>query len=146
MSLEIDGPLVSVLMTAYNREQFIAEAIESVLASTYKNFELVIVDDCSSDNTVAIAKKYLKDGYPIRIYVNKKNLGDYPNRNKAVSFANGKYIMFCDSDDCFLENAIEYCVSNMEKNPEAKIGMYYEGEAGHPFLLDSSKALVRHFF
>ena len=51
-------PLVSILMTAYNREKYIAEAIESVLASTYKNFELIIVDDCSKDGTVAIAKTY----------------------------------------------------------------------------------------
>lgn len=146
MNSEIDGPLVSVLMTAYNREQFIAEAIESVLASSYRNFELIIVDDYSTDKTVEIAKKYLGQDAPIQLFVNEKNLGDYPNRNKAVSLAKGKYIMFCDSDDCFFEDTIEYCVSNMEKNAEAKIGMYYAGEADHPFLLDSSKALIKHFF
>ena len=54
----MEQPLVSVLMTAYNREKYIAEAIESVLASTCKNFELIIVDDCSADNTVAIARGY----------------------------------------------------------------------------------------
>ena len=51
----IEAPLVSVLMTAYNRQQFIAEAIESVLASSYQNFELIIVDDCSTDSTLQIA-------------------------------------------------------------------------------------------
>jgi hypothetical protein len=54
--------------------------------------------------------------------------------------------MFCDSDDCFFEDTIEYCVSAMEENVQAKIGMYYAGKADRPFLLDSSKALVKHFF
>ena len=63
---ESDFPLVSVLMTAYNREKYIAEAIESVLASTYKNFELIIVDDCSKDKTVEIARRYAKKDQRIK--------------------------------------------------------------------------------
>ena len=89
-------PLVSVLMTAWNRQEFIAEAIESVLASTYNNFELIIVDDCSTDNTVAIARTYQEQDTRIKIFQNEKNLGDYPNRNKAVSYASGKYIKYLD--------------------------------------------------
>ena len=83
-------PLVSVLMTAYNREKYIAEAIESVLASTYTFFELIIVDDCSTDNTVLIAKSYQERDPRIKLFVNKQNLGDYPNRNVAASFASGE--------------------------------------------------------
>src|SRR5690242_8323562 len=139
-------PLVSILMTAYNREQFIAEAIESVLASSYQNFELIIADDGSSDNTVAIAKKYLAADHRIQLHINERNLGDYPNRNRAASLSKGKYIMFCDSDDCFFENTIEYCVGAMRENAHAKFGMYYAGKAEHPFLLHSSKALMKHFF
>ena len=74
--------LVSVLMTSFNREKYIAEAIESVLASTYKDFELIIVDDCSKDNTVGIAKKYEELDSRVKVYINEVNLGDYPNRNK----------------------------------------------------------------
>ena len=65
-----DSPLVSVLMTAYNREKYIAEAIESVLASTYTNFELIIVDDCSTDKTVEIAKSYEVKDNRIKVYIN----------------------------------------------------------------------------
>ena len=86
-------PLVSVLMTSYNRENYIAEAIESVLASTYKNFELIIVDDRSKDRTVEIARSYESKDDRVKVYINEKNLGDYPNRNKAASYAKGFYIM-----------------------------------------------------
>lgn len=146
MNRVVNRPLVSVLMTAYNREQFISEAIESVLASSYLNFELIIVDDGSMDNTVAIAKKYLAEDSRMQLHINEKNLGDYPNRNRAASLSKGKYIMFCDSDDSFFEDTIEYCVSAMEENLNAKMGMYYAGEVDHPFLLNSSKAIMKHFF
>ena len=80
-------PLVSLLMTAFNREKYIAEAIESVLASTYTNFELIVVDDCSKDATVEIARKYEKQDERIKVYINEINLGQFPNRNKAAEYA-----------------------------------------------------------
>ncbi len=92
-------PIVSILMTAYNREFFISMAIESVLNSTFKDFELIIVDDCSTDATVAIARKYEKLDSRIKLFVNEHNLGDYDNRNFAASVARGKYIKYVDSDD-----------------------------------------------
>ena len=78
-------PLVSVLITSYNREKYIGDAIQSVLDSTYKNFELIIVDDMSTDNSVGIAKSFEKKDNRIKVYINEANLGDYPNRNKAAS-------------------------------------------------------------
>lgn len=147
MKEENSHPLVSVLMTAYNREKYIAEAIKSVLASTYTNFELIVVDDGSTDNTVEIIRYYLDSDKRVQLHINEINLGDYPNRNKAVRLATGKFIMFCDSDDSFFEDSIGYCVEAMEKYPEAKIGMYYAGnEKNQPFVLSSSKALYQHFF
>lgn len=133
-------------MTAYNREQFIAEAIESVLASCYTEFELIIVDDGSTDATVEIAKTYEVKDSRLKLIVNEYNLGDYPNRNKAVSFAKGKYIMFCDSDDCFYKDTLQYCVGEMEKNDSVKIGMYYALQANEPFLISPSAAIEKHFF
>src|ERR1700748_2916719 len=93
------SPLVSVLMTAYNREKYIEEAIESVLASSYTNLELIIVDDCSKDNTVEIARSYEARDPRVKVFINEKNLGDYPNRNRAASLAKGEYIKYVDSDD-----------------------------------------------
>ena|SRR5674476_1029541 len=88
-------PAVSVLMTAYNREKYIAEAIESVLAQTFTDFELVVVDDGSKDHTVDIARRYSKDPR-VSVHINEKNLGDYPNRNRAASLARGRYLKYLD--------------------------------------------------
>jgi glycosyltransferase involved in cell wall biosynthesis len=117
------NPLVSVLMTAYNREKYIAEAIESVLSSTYLNFELIIVDDGSSDRTVEIAKAYEALHNRVKVYTNSKNLGDYPNRNKAASFAKGKYIKYVDSDDKIYKYGLAILVETMEQFPNSNIGV-----------------------
>ena len=92
-------PLVSVLMTAFNRGKYIAEAIESVLQSTYTNFELIIVDDCSTDDTFEIANSFFVKDRRIKLYKNEKNLGQFANRNYAISLSTGEYIKFLDSDD-----------------------------------------------
>jgi glycosyltransferase involved in cell wall biosynthesis len=142
----MNEPLVSVLMTAYNRERYIAEAIESVLSSSYTNFELIIVDDGSKDSTVAIAKSFeLKDSR-IKVYINEKNLGDYPNRNYAASLAKGKYIMYCDSDDSFKQDAITYCVEAMEKFPDSNMGMYFANSTAKPYSIGSKEGMKKHFF
>ena len=95
----MERPLVSVLMTSYNRENYIGEAIQSVIDSTYQNWELIICDDGSTDNTLAIAQGFAKQDDRIKIFINEKTLGDYPNRNRAASHAQGKYIRYLDSDD-----------------------------------------------
>lgn len=136
----VDQPLVSVLMTAYNREDYIAEAIESVLSSTYKNFELIIVDDGSVDSTVAIAKKYAQEDARIRVYINEQNLGDYNNRNKAASYATGKYIKYSDSDDLVYPHCLDVMVRCMEQFPSAAFGLVKPHSAEYtmpyPFLIE----------
>ncbi|MEO6327602.1 MAG: glycosyltransferase family 2 protein [Ginsengibacter sp.] len=139
-------PLVSVLMTAYNRQQFIAEAIESVLASTYTNFELIISDDCSTDGTVINAKKYAEKDNRIRLYQNEKNLGDYPNRNKAASYATGEFLMTVDSDDIIFKDAIERCMNLLSQFPQVNFATYYRIPAKEPFVSDPATALNHHFF
>lgn len=139
-------PLVSVLLTAYNREKYIAEAIESVLDSTYKNFELIIVDDCSSDNTVQIARRYEKLDTRINIYVNERNLDQFPNRNKAATYAKGKYIKYLDSDDKIYDWGLQYCVELMEKYPQAGMGLFRAHNKVEEEYLDSKEAVRNHFF
>ena len=138
-------PLISILMTAYNRQQFIADAILSVLASTFQNWELIIVDDCSQDSTVFIAKKYEAIDKRIKVYVNKENLGDYPNRNKAISYAKGEYIMFCDSDDTLFSGSINKMLDVIITDPNFNFAMYCR-HADDLFSLSSSEALRKHFF
>ncbi len=101
-------------MTAYNRQKYIAEAIESVLSSSFTNFELLIFDDGSTDNTIQITESYVKRDKRIQLFQNPVNLGDYPNRNAAAAKAKGKYIKYLDSDDYFLEGGLEYCVKIFE--------------------------------
>lgn len=143
------APLVSVLMTAYNREKYIAEAIGSVLASSYENFELIIVDDCSADKTVSIAREYEQRDKRIKLYVNEKNLGDYNNRNKAASYASGKYLKFLDSDDLIYKYGLAIMVESMERYPEAGAGIsatYAQDDIPYPFLLQPADTYKKHFF
>lgn len=142
-------PLVSVLMTCYNREKYISEAIESVLQSTYTNFELVIVDDCSTDSTFKIAKSYGEKDNRITVYKNERNLGDYVNRNKAASYAKGKYLKYLDSDDIIYSWGLEAMVKCMEKHDEAAFGLMSHGlPQTHcfPIVVGSVEAYRSFFF
>src|SRR5713101_3675340 len=142
----MSAPLVSVLMTAYNREKYIAEAIESVLASSCNDFELIIVDDCSKDHTVEIARRYTGDSR-VQVHVNEKNLGDYPNRNRAASFACGKYLKYLDSDDVIYPHGLEVMVSSMERFPDAVLGLIrpQRNDRPDPAQISPKEAYVEHF-
>lgn len=144
--MDIEKPLVSVLMTAFNREQYIAEAIESVLASTYSNFELIIVDDCSTDKSYQIAAGYAASDKRIKLYRNEKNLGDYLNRNKAASHATGKYIKFIDSDDAIFDWGLAYCVDYMELYPDAALGTLCFKKGIMESCISSKEIIEEHFF
>jgi glycosyltransferase involved in cell wall biosynthesis len=148
MSLD-KQPLVSVLMTVYNREQYIAEAIESVLASTYKNWELIIVDDQSKDKSVEIAQSYSQSDKRIKVYINEQNLGDYPNRNQAAIYAKGKYLKYVDADDMIYPYGLEQLVYYMEQFPEAGYGLcslVQDIEKIYPFQLTPVETYRRHYF
>ncbi|MFY7965490.1 MAG: glycosyltransferase family 2 protein [Chitinophagaceae bacterium] len=143
------SPLVSVLMTCFNREKYIAAAIESVLASSYTNFELIIVDDTSKDKTVEIAKSYAAKDDRISVYINEKNLGDYVNRNKAASYAKGKYLKYVDSDDIIYPKGLEILVFCMEKFPNAGWGLCSLSQfldKPYPFEIDVKEIYRFNFF
>jgi glycosyltransferase involved in cell wall biosynthesis len=144
--LNMSSPLVSVLMTAYNREKYIAEAIESVLASTFQDFELIVVDDCSKDRTPDIARRYTAD-LRVQVHVNENNLGDYPNRNHAAQMARGKYLKYVDSDDFIYPHGLEVMVRCMEHFPNAGLGLSRPAiSAGpYPVQLAPEEAYREHF-
>jgi hypothetical protein len=116
-------PAVSVLMTAYNREKYVADAIESVLAQRFTDFELIVVDDRSTDRTLEIAKEYEARDSRVRVFANERNLGDYPNRNHAASLARGKLLKYHDSDDLMYPHCLETMVPPMLAEPSAAIGL-----------------------
>ena len=107
--------LVSIIMPSYNTAKFISETITSVLAQTYTNWELIIVDDCSTDDTDAVIRPYLADDR-IRYIKNEKNSGAAVSRNRALREAKGKWIAFLDSDDLWLPEKLEKQIAFMEKN------------------------------
>ena len=93
--------LVSIIMPAHNAEAYIAQAIESVLAQTWKCWELIIVDDASSDHSYEIAEAYAQKYTQIRVLKNKENQGTAGTRKKGIRQARGSWIAFLDSDDCW---------------------------------------------
>ena len=107
--------LVSIIMPSYNTASFIAESIQSVQAQSYENWELLIVDDCSTDNTDEVVKPYLSDKR-INYLKNAKNSGAAVSRNRALREAKGKWIAFLDSDDLWMPNKLSKQVKFMEEH------------------------------
>lgn len=109
----VDG-LVSIIMPSWNTGKFIGESIQSVLNQTYKNWELIIVDDCSTDNTDEIMASFNDER--IRYFRNEKNSGAALTRNRAIREARGEWIAFLDSDDLWMPQKLEYQIKFMQKN------------------------------
>lgn len=105
--------LVSIIMPSYNTASFISKTIESVLNQTYKNWELLIVDDCSTDDTDEIVSKY--NDKRIVYLKNEKNSGAAISRNRALRNAKGKWIAFLDSDDLWHPTKLEKQIKFMKK-------------------------------
>ena len=110
----MNNELVSIIMPSYNTANYISDSIQSVLKQTYENWELIIVDDCSSDNTLELLSKF--DDKRIRVIVNEKNSGAALSRNKALKEAKGKWIAFLDSDDLWEPNKLEKQINFMKEN------------------------------
>lgn len=106
--------LVSIIMPNYNGEKYLKETLDSVLNQTYENWELLFVDDCSTDRSVEIVKSY-KDSR-IKLLLNETNSGAATSRNYALREAKGKWIAFLDSDDLWTNDKLEKQVEFMEKN------------------------------
>ncbi len=143
------APIVSVLMTSYNRELHIGQAIDSVLASTMQDFELIVVDDRSKDRTVEIVRQYAEKDSRVKVYVNEQNLGDYPNRNKAASYATGKYLKYVDADDYIYPWGLQLLVQMMEQYPEAGWGLcslIQIKDKPYPILLSSKEIYEYNYF
>ncbi len=99
-------PLVSFIVTSYNYEKFLYKTLESIKNQSYKNFEIIIVDDASSDNSVNIAEEFIAQNQDLRItlLVNPQNIGQLGSILKGLDKANGQFVSFVDSDDILLED------------------------------------------
>ena len=107
--------LVSIIMPSYNTADYISESIKSIQKQVYSNWELIIVDDCSTDNTDDIVRPFLVDSR-IRYLKNERNSGAAVSRNRALREAKGRWIAFLDSDDLWAPEKLEKQIEFMEKN------------------------------
>lgn len=107
--------LVSIITPSYNCSQYIAETIESILAQTYTNWELLITDDCSTDNSRDIIQEYCEKDSRIKLFCLPHNGGAGVARNNSIKEAQGRYVAFCDSDDRWYPNKLEKQVAFMQR-------------------------------
>jgi glycosyltransferase involved in cell wall biosynthesis len=111
------NPRVSVIMPAFNREKYIAASIESVLGQTFEDFELIVIDDGSTDKTLSVAETFASDPR-VQIVKNEKHLGIAGTRNRALELAHGEYIAPLDSDDVWFDKEkLKKQVSFLDENP-----------------------------
>lgn len=108
--------LVSIIMPSYNSAKYISEAIESVIAQTYTNWELLITDDCSTDNSRDIIKQYTEVDNRVKLFCLKENSGAGVARNNSIKEAKGRFIAFLDSDDRWKPNKLEVQIGFMLEN------------------------------
>lgn len=108
-------PLVSIITPVYNAERFLADTISSVQAQTYTNWELLLVNDCSADGSVALIKKYQKDDERIKLIHMKQNSGAALSRNAGTDRARGRYLAFLDADDLWQKNKLKKQIAFMQR-------------------------------
>lgn len=111
--------LVSIITPTWNCASFICETISSIQAQTYQNWELIISDDCSTDNTKKVIEPYLQEDFRIKYICNEKNSGAAITRNNALKVATGKWIAFLDSDDLWCPEKLEKQLAFMVENDYA---------------------------
>ena len=112
----MERELVSVIMPTYNASKYLADSIESILAQTYTNLELVITDDGSTDTkTLEILRNYSEKDSRVRVFYLEKNMGAGPARNNSIKEARGRYIAFCDSDDNWMPEKLEKQLAFLEE-------------------------------
>ena len=114
-------PLVSIVLPVYNGERFLRASIDSVIAQTYQNWELLILDDCSTDSSPEIAKEYAQKDPRILYYRNEKNLRLPGNLNKGFSLARGSYLTWTSDDNMYRPTALEKLVCALQENPNAHL-------------------------
>lgn len=133
-------PLVSVVMLTYKRADILPQAIESILAQTLKDYELIILNDGSPDNTDDVVKKYADSR--IRYYKNPKNMGIAYSRNRVTSLARGKYIAIMDDDDISLPERLAKQVEFLENHPDITVVSGQIKESIWPKVPDDSNLLA----
>ena len=111
----------SIIVASYNYRRYISQTLDSLLVQTYSDFEVLVVDDCSQDDSVAVIREYCRKDSRIRLVENEKNLGLVRTIEKAVALAQNPWLAFCESDDYWTPDYLERKARYIEQNPEAAI-------------------------
>ncbi len=114
MNIPSENPLISIVIATYNGEKFLRKQLDSLFNQTYKNLEIIAVDDCSTDETLSILNEYATQHDKFTVVQNENNLGYVKNFEKGFLLANGGYIAPCDQDDIWLPNKIDVLFNNMD--------------------------------
>ena len=138
--MEESIPLVSVIMPVYNAERYLSEAVESILSQTFADFELITIEDCSTDGSRAILKSFAEKDKRVLVLENESNLGVTPTLNRGLANAHGELIARMDADDISLPERLEKQVAFLEANPE--VGLV----SGDALAIDAQGSTVPEAF
>ena len=137
--MKANNVAVSVVIPMYNAEKYIAETLKSVFKQTYKNFEVVVVNDCSKDKSKEIVEKFQKEHDNLILINNERNLHVAEARNVGIANSNGEWIAFLDADDVWMETKLEKQMKALEENNSK---LCYTSQA---FMDDSGNDLNKQF-
>lgn len=130
-------PVISIVTPSYNSSLFISNTIESVLSQTITDWEMIIVDDFSNDDSAEIVQSFVEKDHRIKLIKLNRNLGVAEARNVAINEASGRYIAFLDSDDIWLPNKLELQMGKFEEGAKLVFSSYYR------MFSDGTKRLVK---
>lgn len=135
-------PLVSIICLSYNHEDYVVEALNSVINQTYPNIELLIADDCSTDNSVEKIHNWLQHHPKVHFLANEKNLGNTKTFNQLAKKATGEYIIDLAADDVLLPNCVEKQIETFQKTKYKNLGIVY----GNIIEINQDGAFLRNYY
>lgn len=138
------NPLISIIVPVYNSEVTLGRCIDSIIKQTYSNFELILIDDSSSDNSLSICQNYSKIDNRITVKHNETNQGVTITRNTGLDIANGDYILFIDNDDYIDTNYIEVFVNELNSNTDVDLltqNILFHEDGKEPYIVSDQLSL-----
>ena len=137
-----ENPLVSIICLAFNHEKFVVETLNSVVEQNYQPIELIIVDDCSTDNTKLVINNWLLSHPEIQFIVNEVNRGNTKSFNNALKFAKGEYIIDLAADDLIVPNGIELQINAFQNSKFKNLGVVY----GNAEIINEDGSFNSYYF
>jgi glycosyltransferase involved in cell wall biosynthesis len=139
-----EQPLVSIALCTYNGAAFISAQLDSIIAQTYSNWELVITDDCSADNTVAVLQQYAQNDPRIQFHINEKNIGYNKNFEKAIGLTRGDFIAISDQDDIWDKEKIAVMMQEWPEGSSFVFSLSSDFDSDHPVFRPAASGVHYH--